>query len=109
MRRDQVRRSSLAVSLLALGAFAAAMAAPRAASAKSTFVVNNLDPPGVGFNDPTPASPVGGNTGTTIGQQRQIAFKYAADIWGKALDGPVPIVIDAMFAPLDCNGGLITL
>ena len=43
------------------------------------------------------------------GQQRQIAFKYAADIWGKALDSPVPIVIDAMFAPLDCSGGLITL
>jgi MYXO-CTERM domain-containing protein len=107
MTRDRARRSTLAAGLIALGALV--VVAPRAASAKATFVVNNLDPPGLGFNDPTPASPVGGNTGTTLGQQRQIAFKYAADIWGKALDGPIPIVIDAMFAPLDCNGGLITL
>ena len=109
MTRDRARRSTLAVSLLAIGACAAVMAAPRAAVAKATFVVNNLDPPGVGFNDPMPAIPVGGNTGTTLGQQRQIAFQYAADIWGKALSGPVPSVIDAMFSPLDCNGGLITL
>jgi MYXO-CTERM domain-containing protein len=106
MTRAQARRSTLAAGLIALGAL---VATPRAASAKATFVVNNLDPPGVGFNDPTPANPVGGNSGTTLGQQRQIAFKYAADIWGKALEGPVPIVIDAMFAPLDCSGGLITL
>jgi MYXO-CTERM domain-containing protein len=98
--------ATAAAGLLAL---AALVAAPRAASARATFVVNNLDPAGVGFNDPAPVSPVGGNTGTTLGQQRQIAFKYAADIWGKALDGPVPIVIDAKFAPLDCSGGLITL
>ncbi len=85
------------------------LAAPRPASATATFVINNLDPPNVGFNDPTPALPVGGNTGTTIGRQRQIAFKFATDIWGKALDSRVPIVVDAQFAPLDCSGGLITL
>jgi len=109
MTRNRACRTSLAICLFASGAFAAVTVAPRAASAKATFVVNNLDPPNLGFNDPTPVSPVGGNTGTTLGQQRLIAFKYAADIWGKALDGPVPIVIDAMFAPLDCSGGLITL
>ena len=42
--------------------------------------------PGEGFNDPTPAAPVGGNTGTTLGQQRLIAFQHAADIWGAELD-----------------------
>ena len=44
------------------------------AQAPVTLVV--IDPPGVGFNDPTPATPVGGNAGVTIGEQRLIAFKY---------------------------------
>jgi MYXO-CTERM domain-containing protein len=108
MKRPGSRTSDTFVaSLFAIGIALVAM--PRAASARAAFVINNRDPPGLGFNDPTPASPVGGNAGVTLGQQRQLAFTYAADIWGKALDGPVPIVIDAMFAPLDCSGGLITL
>ena len=41
---------------------------------------------GVGFNDPTPAVPVGGNAGTTLGQQRLNAFQSAANIWGATLD-----------------------
>ena len=85
------------------------LAVPRAAAARATFIINNLDPPGIGFNDPRPAAPIGGNTGTTLGRQRQIAFQFAADVWGKALDSPVPIVVDADFSPLDCSGGLITL
>src|SRR5262249_25857317 len=47
----------------------------------ATFVIRNDDNPLQGFNDPTPAAPVGGNPGTTIGQQRLIAFQFAADIW----------------------------
>lgn len=31
----------------------------------------NADAPGVGLNDPTPATPVGGNYGTTVGEQRR--------------------------------------
>ncbi|MEN8219389.1 MAG: hypothetical protein ABFS56_24145 [Pseudomonadota bacterium] len=27
----------------------------------TTFIINNLDEPGVGFNDPTPVEPVAGN------------------------------------------------
>ena len=107
-------RVTLSSNRLAIAAFTLLLlllllAIPRAASAKATFVVNNLDGPGVGFNDPTPAPPVGGNSGTTLGQQRQLAFKYAADLWGAALDSPIPIVIDAMFAPLDCGTGIIML
>ena len=30
----------------------------------ANIVLNNVDPPGVGLNDPTPATPVGGNDGT---------------------------------------------
>ena len=81
----------------------------RAAEARSTFVVTNLDAPGVGFNDPTPASPVAGNPNTTVGAQRLAAFKQATNIWAAALDSRVPVVIDARFGPLACDAGRITL
>ena len=45
---------------------------------------------------------MGGNTGTTLGQQRMIALQYAADIWGELLDSEVPIVVEATFAGLPC-------
>ena len=89
--------TQLAVALaLACGAMGAAQAA-------ATIVINNVNKPGVGFNDPTPAAPVGGNTGTTLGQQRLIAFTHAANIWGATLTSPVPIVINAQFSPLSCT------
>jgi hypothetical protein len=66
-----------------------------------TIVV--VDPPGVGFNDPTPAEPVGGNTGTTIGEQRQIVFQYAAAIWSSKLESPVPIRIRSSFEDVPCT------
>lgn len=64
------------------------------------IVIVNINAAGVGFNDPTPAAPVGGNTGTTLGQQRLIAFQHAASIWGARLDSAVPIRIRAQFTPL---------
>src|SRR5262245_59282894 len=79
------------------------------AEAKATFVINNMDAPGIGLNETTPAAPVGGNTATTLGQQRAAVFKEATDIWGRALDSKVPIVIDASFAPLNCDQSRITL
>ena len=60
----------------------------------------NINAPGVGFNDPTPAVPVGGNSGTTLGQQRLIAFQHAADIWGRRLDSNVPVRIQSSFESL---------
>src|SRR4026207_2315711 len=56
-----------------------------------------------GNTDPTPAAPVGGNTGTTLGQQRLIAFQHAVDIWSQRLDSTVPIFINAQFPPLAPN------
>ena len=70
---------------------------------KATITILNADGPNEGFNDPTPAAPVGGNPGTTVGQQRLIAFQFAADIWGAALDSNVRIVIQANFDPLFCD------
>jgi hypothetical protein len=78
-----------------------AMPAPAAASARITIV--NADGPGEGFNDPTPAAPVGGNPGTTKGQQRLIAFQFAADLWGASLDSNIDIQIQAAFNPLGAN------
>ena len=57
-----------------------------AAYAAMTITIVNGNAAGVGFNDPTPVAPVGGNPGTTLGQQRLNAFQYAASIWGATLD-----------------------
>jgi hypothetical protein len=78
------------------------LAATPAFAGATIFVVNN-DGPGEGFNDPTPAAPVGGNPGTTLGQQRLIAFAHAADIWSNTLDSSVEIWVVAAFNPLAPN------
>src|SRR5579871_2841308 len=71
------------------------------AGAKITIVNNNA--PGVGFNDPSPRAPLGGNPGTTLGQQRLNAFEFAANTWGSTIDSPVEIKILAAFTPLTCT------
>lgn len=88
---------------LVAAALALACGSMGTAQAAAKIVINNLNAPGVGFNETTPATPVGGNTGTTIGQQRLIAFTHAAEIWGKTLTSNVPIVINASFEPLSCT------
>ncbi len=87
---------------VALGAWAIAWAAPSSALADASLVIQNADPPGVGFNDVTEVQPVGGNAGETLGRQRLNAVQHAADIWGALLDSPVPIVIEARFSGLGC-------
>jgi hypothetical protein len=85
-------------------AVAIAAAVPAAASAQATIQLFNADPAGVGFNDPTPATPVGGNPGTTVGLQRQFAFVRAAQIWGQTLSSQLPIRIVALHDPtLPCT------
>jgi hypothetical protein len=94
-------------SLLALATLLALAAAP--AFGATTITIVNGNASGVGFNDPTPVAPVGGNTGTTLGQQRLNAFQYAANIWGTTLDSNVEIRILATFEPLTCNAGSAVL
>ena len=48
-------------------AVAALALASSAAFAQGQIIINNINAPGVGFNDPTPAAPVGGNNGATLG------------------------------------------
>lgn len=86
-----------------LFALVVVLAFSTSAFAGATVVVINADGPGEGFNDPTPAAPVGGNTGTTRGEQRLIAFQFAADKWGATLDSPETIYVVAAFNPLAPN------
>lgn len=88
---------------LVAAALALACGSMGTAQAAATIVIKNNNAAGVGFNETTPATPVGGNTGTTIGEQRLIAFTHAANIWGKTLTSNVPIVINATFEPLSCT------
>ncbi|MGI9329139.1 MAG: hypothetical protein ACR2QB_00340 [Gammaproteobacteria bacterium] len=75
----------------------------------ANIFINNLDGPGEGFNDSTPTTPVGGNPGTTLGQQRLNVFQRAAEIWGGAIESPVPIIVDANLDPLTCSASSGTL
>lgn len=63
----------------------------------------NFDSANEGYNDTTPATPEGGNPGTTIGEQRQIVAQFAADLWGSVLQSNVPIYVAAQFNPLGPN------
>lgn len=65
--------------------------------------VINEDGVGEGFNDRTPVAPVGGNTGTTLGDQRLIAFQQAANIWAGLISSAVIIRVGATLDPLPCN------
>ncbi len=76
---------------------------------QTTITILNTDGAGEGFNDPTPVAPIGGNSGTTLGEQRLIAFQFAADIWETFLDSDVEIIVSAGFNPLTCdqNGAVL--
>jgi hypothetical protein len=88
---------------------AAALALAAASAGAANMVLNNVDKPNVGFNDPTPATPEGGNTGTTVGAQRLIAYQKALELWGKTLRSDVTIVVRGSFAPLACSANAGTL
>ncbi|WP_324288686.1 PA domain-containing protein [Roseateles sp. SL47] len=91
-------RASLLAALCAAGASQAA-----------TIVIQSRDPAGVGFNDTTPVAPVGGNPGTTLGEQRLYVYRYVADIWEKQLDSNVTITVNAGWEALTCTATSATL
>lgn len=76
---------------------------PLALRAAAAITIVNNDPAGVGFNDPTVVAPVGGNTGTTLGQQRLNAFQAAANKWGATLSSGVTIRIRSQWTALTCT------
>lgn len=93
-------RAPLALALFAALAFGTC-AAPAARAAVITIV--NADTAGEGFNDPTVVAPIGGNTGTTLGQQRLNVFQQAATLWGAILPSAVTIRVLASFDPQTCS------
>ena len=99
--------SKLYVLLFAL---ATVLSVSSTASAAVPITVKNNDAPGVGFNDPSPRSPIGGNPGTTLGQQRLNAAQHAANLWGAVLSSNTPIVIGATWVndmPCEDLGGTL--
>lgn len=74
------------------------------------FTINVVDPdPSIGFSDPTPAAPIDGNPGTTVGEQRLEAYKHVVRIWDDNLDINTQIVLQASFTALSCTatGGVL--
>jgi hypothetical protein len=71
----------------------------------SPVVIVPTDGPGEGFNDTTPVAPVGGNPGTTLGEQRANAYERAGALIGDRLgNDDVTVVVEAKFDPLQCSG-----
>lgn len=87
------RLLAVALSLALVSSFASA----------AELVPINFDGADEGYNDPTPAAPVGGNPGTTLGEQRQIVAQFAAELWGGVLTSSQPVYIAAQFTPLAPN------
>jgi hypothetical protein len=69
----------------------------------ATITISSRDPAGVGFNDPTPVAPVGGNAGITLGEQRFNVYRYVANIWEQALQSDVNITVSAGWEALTCT------
>jgi hypothetical protein len=90
-------RRALLLSLVLLGG------AFNAFAGTGKVVIVNIDLGNVGFNETTPAQPVGGNPGTTLGEQRMNVFQAAAARWTTMLDTNVDIIVQASFAPLQCD------
>ncbi|MGH9891503.1 MAG: hypothetical protein ACREA0_05865 [bacterium] len=96
------------LALIGLGVFLS-IAQP---SYAATITILNLDGAGEGFNDPgapDAASTAGGNTGATLGAQRLLAFQFAANLWGAAINSTVEIKVGAQFNALFCNATSATL
>ena len=96
------------ISLLKHGVYMASLLCSLSAAATTINIVN-ADGPGEGFNDTTPVAPTGGNSGTTLGEQRLEVFRYAASIWATEIDSNVEIKVEAKFDPLSCNSSSAVL
>lgn len=95
--------------LLVAAASCVSLAQARPGGGQAEILIVNGNEPGIGFNDPSPVAPVGGNAATTLGGQRLAVFQFAADFWGKKLKSRVPITILSTFEPLPCTATGATL
>lgn len=93
-----IRRNALFSALLTAGLLSLA-----GTVSATQIVIVNKDTAGNGLNSTVPATPVGGNTGVTRGEQARIVFEYAANVWGAILQGTVPVRVFANFGNLQCD------
>ncbi|GAA6143919.1 hypothetical protein NBRC116585_00360 [Thalassolituus maritimus] len=96
-RFPQITSSFLSVGLAAL----LALLTVNTATADISIVTQ--DGANEGFNDPTAAEPVGGNSGESLGQQRINVFNEAARLITLQLNISQPIRVEANFDPLYCS------
>jgi len=87
----------------------AVLASAAVVTQAATIQISSRDPAGVGFNDTTPVAPVGGNAGTTLGEQRFIVYQHVAHIWEAAIQSPVTITVSAAWEALTCTATSATL
>jgi hypothetical protein len=97
------------IPVISRSLIAAACALTCLASQAATINITSRDAVGKGFNDPTPVAPVGGNPGTTLGEQRWNVYKYVAAIWEKNLQSNVTINVSAGWEALTCSSTSATL
>lgn len=90
-------------------ALVVSLVAASSVHASATITIQPSDGGGTGFNDPTPVAPVGGNDGTTLGEQRLNAFRFAAGIWGATLNSAPTIIISASWPAMTCDADTAVL
>lgn len=74
-----------------------------ASSSNANIVIVNDDDPNEGLNDTTAVTPVGSNSGTTLGEQRLNVLQKAADIINGSFDIQQTVHIYFTFDPLTCS------
>ncbi|MBI3783900.1 MAG: hypothetical protein HY270_10910 [Deltaproteobacteria bacterium] len=105
--RTNASPSSKAIRAILLGG-ALALSAVNTVFATNFVIIDN-DGAGEGLNDTSIRLPVGGNSGTTLGQQRLNVLQAAASYWGALLSSNVDIRVGAQFDPITCTGTSATL
>ena len=96
MRTQHVSRATRSL-------IAAACALTCLAAEAASIKIMSRDPAGYGFNDPTPVKPVGGNPGTTLGEQRMNVYRHVAQVWERHLNSTVEITVSAGWENLTCD------
>jgi hypothetical protein len=65
--------------------------------------IDFVDAPGQGFYDTAVVTPIDGNAGATLGEQRRIAMMAAMQELAATIDSSVPIAVEASFTNLECD------
>lgn len=74
-----------------------------ACSAQADIIIVNQNDPDEGLNDPSERTPIGGNTGETLGEQRLNVLFEAARILNESLDIKYDVHVGSQFTVLPCS------